>query len=112
MLVDHLQPSSPVLGAVMWMQEWARNQLATAAYKSSRAADLGSAVAGDAATAAQWGCPKCRCDASTGGSAGMLLLAVPQAAVSVYPATTHSCAAALVVLSMVVACSRCLCTFS
>ncbi|KAF6263962.1 hypothetical protein COO60DRAFT_1292737 [Scenedesmus sp. NREL 46B-D3] len=42
------------------IQEWARNQLATAAYKSSRAADLGSAAAGDAATAAQWGCPKCR----------------------------------------------------
>ncbi|WIA21924.1 hypothetical protein OEZ85_004291 [Tetradesmus obliquus] len=42
------------------IQEWARNQLATAAYKASRAADPGSAAADAAPAVHEWGCPKCR----------------------------------------------------
>lgn len=44
------------------LQEWARNQLATAAYKASRAADAAVAerLGDGGCTLADWGCPKCR----------------------------------------------------
>lgn len=44
------------------MQEWARNQLATAAYKASRAADAAApqGLNDGGCMAAEWGCPKCR----------------------------------------------------
>jgi hypothetical protein len=57
------------------LQEWARNQLATAAYKASRAADAGGAAGGAAAAAPEWGCPKCRC-ARTVDLLGMLRFCV------------------------------------